>query len=431
MNSLLIKVGVNMSVGEVKNLEGLVEAFRREGVEEALLRECLEQLQEQLVSELCGSRYRPLKQGYRRAGTRKRTIKTRRGPVSFRLAIVQADDQGKLAYPLLECLNVRPYQRMSRDLIQAAVGLSLRSTYGDASLGLWEATGIRLGKSTLHRQVQETAPALEAHYRDSLPGCACPLVFADGTQTHGIRGKNEVNVAVGVDADSGEKVLLGLGVNRCWGRIREQATPFVCEDAVVIADAEPAIRQNMLEQNQSFQCCILHAVKTVNYYLWSQGVSAEERKTLRRELEQLLYTLKNSVLKHLKDHNLEALEQRIDATKRGLRQLATNLKEKGYCKAYRFIQNSGNHLLTFAYLALKGLHVPWTSNLIERVMGEVAKRCKNRWMHWSTQGLQNILTFVLIQFTQPQRLQKFWKDFLGPIPLFKFTLTNIKEAPRF
>ena len=38
-------------------------------------------------------------------------------------------------------------------------------------------------------------------------------------------------------------------------------------------------------------------------------------------------------------------------------------------------------------------------NLIEGLMGEVSKRCKHQWMHWSTDGLRNILILVLVRYT--------------------------------
>ena len=56
-------------------------------------------------------------------------------------------------------------------------------------------------------------------------------------------------------------------------------------------------------------------------------------------------------------------------------------------------------MVTFAELALEGGRIPYTTNRIERLMGEISKRCKHRWMHWSTRGLKNILTLVLVWYT--------------------------------
>ena len=68
--------------------------------------------------------------------------------------------------------------------------------------------------------------------------------------------------------------------------------------------------------------------------------------------------------------------------------------------------------------------MPYTNNLIERLMGEVAKRVKNRWMHWSTEGLENLLNILLIRYCN-RRLyaslkQKYYKD--------DSTVINVKKT---
>lgn len=64
--------------------------------------------------------------------------------------------------------------------------------------------------------------------------------------------------------------------------------------------------------------------------------------------------------------------------------VAKKLKREGY-KASAFIAKNARLTVTFSKLALEGVTTPYTSNVVERLMGEIAKRCKNRWMHWSTE----------------------------------------------
>ena len=66
--------------------------------------------------------------------------------------------------------------------------------------------------------------------------------------------------------------------------------------------------------------------------------------------------------------------------------------------AAKFLRNSANYLTTFAKLAIKQIRIPYTNNLIERLMGEIAKRVKNKWMHWSTTGLENLLNILLARY---------------------------------
>lgn len=54
-------------------------------------------------------------------------------------------------------------------------------------------------------------------------------------------------------------------------------------------------------------------------------------------------------------------------------------------------------MLTFARPAMKEVVLSYTNNLVERLIGKVAKRVKNRWMHWSAEGLENLLNNMLVR----------------------------------
>ena len=66
-------------------------------------------------------------------------------------------------------------------------------------------------------------------------------------------------------------------------------------------------------------------------------------------------------------------------------------------------------MVTFAQLTLEDVEIPYTTNKIERLMGETSKRCKHKWMHWSTEVLRNILTIILIRYTNQQLYNQFKK----------------------
>ena len=74
----------------------------------------------------------------------------------------------------------------------------------------------------------------------------------------------------------------------------------------------------------------------------------------------------------------------IDAIFRELHDVACGLRGRGYPKAAAFVMKHRRFMVTFAELALEGIEIPYTTNRIERLMGEVSKRYKHMWMHWST-----------------------------------------------
>jgi len=70
-------------------------------------------------------------------------------------------------------------------------------------------------------------------------------------------------------------------------------------------------------------------------------------------------------------------------------------------------------MVTFAMLAAKHVRVPYTNNLIERLMGEIVKRVKNKWMHWSTKGLENLLNILLARYCNASLYSKMKEKYLN------------------
>ena len=138
-------------------------------------------------------------------------------------------------------------------------------------------------------------------------------------------------------------------------------------------------------------------LRDTSFKLWQdREMTLEDRKGIIRTLETLLFSLKNSVEKHRKDGDLDALKGRINSTVDELKKLANELLKFGCSKAASFIRDYSNTIVTFAVLAFKGRKVPWNSNLIERLMGEISKRTKHKWMRWTTKGLETIILNLIL-----------------------------------
>jgi len=83
------------------------------------------------------------------------------------------------------------------------------------------------------------------------------------------------------------------------------------------------------------------------------------------------------------------------------------------------LKKYSNHVVTYAILLAGGKYIPWNSNIIERLMGEIQKRCKHKWMRWTTQGQESILNLILTRYTN----KKYYKEFKNQ----KFHTQNIKN----
>ncbi|MFZ3167553.1 MAG: hypothetical protein WA130_08040 [Candidatus Methanoperedens sp.] len=208
--------------------------------------------------------------------------------------------------------------------------------------------------------------------------------FSDGTKTHSQEkglDKNEVNVVLGMIND--KKFILGAKVNESWNEMAKgmRSSKAVTDKTVFCGDTEKEMKNAMTKDDELYQLDLVHAARIAGYKLWEDKImSLEERRTIVSKLEGVLYTLKNSVEKHLLDKNTDDLKDRINTTVNELKKMSKELWKLGCRKTAMFIKEYSNSMVVFAKFAVNGRKVPWNSNIIERLMGEIAKRTKHKWM---------------------------------------------------
>jgi transposase-like protein len=83
----------------------------------------------------------------------------------------------------------------------------------------------------------------------------------------------------------------------------------------------------------------------------------------------------------------------------GLKRISEDLYKSGCVKAVDFNRKYSNFIVTFARLVIEGRKVPWNTNIIERLMGEISKRAKHKWMMWTTRGLEAIMRIILTRYS--------------------------------
>ena len=380
-------------------IEGLKEKNRQS------LKESIETYQKRLLDELCGLKHNPKPNSiYRRAGSGRhlKTIVTSLGVVRFKTWKVRNLATGETLTPILDILDVRG-RKYTRQVKAQCAELTSKLSYGDTREEYHRLTGLRIPKSTIHGFTQELAPGmLNANLNAATSSQPqMPVILADGTEVRSIQTGEFNQVRVAISVDTRGKQLLSLTVNQPYSTLPQ--------GSILISDGEPDLKHHDPEMHQ---LCILHAMKRLMYALWKERASKEEREYLKTELERILYTLINSTTRHVNDGDHEALRRRIESTLRELSNLAATLKRQGYREASEFIARNAKLLVTFAELALKGIRIPYTTNKIERLMGEIAKRCKHKWAHWSDEGLKNTLTLILTHYTNPTLYEEYWQTYI-------------------
>ena len=394
------------------NLASISRKLDEMNISKEILASTIVKLQEGLEDDLCGPKYsRNPNRLFRRAGTTERTLYTRHGKVSFKLAKVYSKESDCIMRPLLLYIGVEPRQRIIDDLLLECAETATYLTYRDSKTVIENLTRAEVSRSRIHDCVQKVGVFMNEE-RHKAPAKDQQLVEGDGTKCHGLRGKkNEVNVILGKNQETGEKELLGLGVNEDW---KETAAQFKGKAESAVSDNEPSLRNALLEKAANYQACVRHSVSDVRFYLWNAGLPKDRRKEIANRLTTVLETLHNSVNKHLADRDFERLKWRIDWTLSELDNISRALLEDGLDTVARFIKNAANYLVTFAKLALKDTCIPITNNLIERLMGEIAKRIKHKWMHWSTKGLENLLNILLARYCNRRLYDDMKAKYLSP-----------------
>jgi len=125
-----------------------------------------------------------------------------------------------------------------------------------------------------------------------------------------------------------------------------------------------------------------------------------------------VFHLKNSVAKHRPNEEFVAIRKRIARTTDRIEKTAWQLDQYGSEKASRYLRQWLPSIVTLAEKAIGGFEVPWASNPVERVMGEVSRRCKNQWIRWTKEGLEALLQFRLVKYTDPEHYRAFLDELL-------------------
>jgi DNA-binding Lrp family transcriptional regulator len=357
----------------------------------------IEELQDRIILKLCGPKY-SRNHPFKRASSYTKQLRTAMGTVNFKVQKIRNPDDNAVSSPILECLDVKR-RRYSKDLRMKLAEYASKMSYQDASLEFETATGIRVPKRSIHRFVHEVAqPLLQANRQHSVPKQERESVMADSTEVRALHSREMNNVHVLI-SNSGH--LLHLDVNDQWPKLRVET---------LVSDNEAGLTDAI--NPERYQFCILHALKFLLFTLWGDGMSKDDRLKVEAAVKEALFTLVNSTKKHLQDKDHNRLQKRIDKTLNILNKIARQLEKQGYARAADFIFRNGRFTVTFAQLALQDIKIPYTTNRIERLMGEVSKRCKHKWMHWSTRGLKDILTIILVRYTNRPLYDNFKKAYI-------------------
>jgi len=272
--------------------------------------------------------------------------------------------------------------------------------------------------TTINRRAKKYGHKLKQFLPDCVAGTDADAVIPDGTKCHSQdddRSSHSVQATLGEDTAEESRSLLDLSVNADWDETAAELDDIgaVTDDATVVSDADSGIVTAFTDENRDHQ---LDPSTSAERWVTPSGTMASSPWTVGRrsflEVIDEVFHLKNSVAKHRPAEEFAAIRSRIARTRERLEKTAWQLEQFGSAKAAGYLRRWLPSIVTFAEHAVEGFEVPWTSNPVERLMGEVSKRCKNQWMRWTAEGLEAILQLRLVKYADPEYYQAFLDELL-------------------
>jgi len=271
--------------------------------------------------------------------------------------------------------------------------------------------------TTINRRAKKYGHKLKQFLPDCVAGTDADAVIPDGTKCHSQdddRSSHSVQATLGEDTAEESRSLLDLSVNADWDETAAELDDIgaVTDDATVVSDADSGIVTAFTDENRDHQLDPSTSAERWVTPLGRWRLPLDRRKEIVSEVIDEVFHLKNSVAKHRPAEEFAAIRSRIARTRERLEKTAWQLEQFGSAKAAGYLRRWLPSIVTFAEHAVEGFEVPWTSNPVERPMGEVSKRCKNQWMRWTAEGLEAILQLRLVKYADPEYYQAFLDELL-------------------
>jgi len=433
---------ISLDPNKTLPLATLAESLTEIQLEATILEEIVKSLDKRLVESFCGQKHARGNgnRRFQRAGTTTRTAVTTAGEHEFTLHHVKdtagTDDDPTYFRPLENFIEFDGQRIYQEDLSLQAADLATSLSYRDA-VAHGDGFTPMPSRTTINRRVHEYGRKLGDFVRERLPGTNADTVVPDGTKCHSQDDHgthHDVNVTLGqITEDDTETTLLDVNVNESWDNTAAalEENEAVTDDATVVSDAEESLVDAFETSYRSHQLDLVHVGRTLGYKLWEDGTfPLETRKAIASDVTNDLFHLKNSVALHAPRNERLAIRERIDQTLENLTKEAWRLEQQDSLKAAAYLRKWAEATVTFAELALEGQEVPWTSNVVERAMGEISKRCKNQWMRWTESGLESLLWLNLVRYADPEQFGAFADELLERSAKTAITLEVSVDATR-
>jgi len=405
---------INFTIDGEFTLVNIAEKIKNLELEKLVLNQFVENINEIITTELCGDKYQHNKKEtqFERAGNYTRKIITLLGESELKIDKIRNKSTKEIFKPILPILGINPYKNSQDDIVFTSMDIATKSSYRDTVYIMENFLKKTLSPSTINRKLIKLGIEIKEFIKNKNKENneeEYDHFYGDGTKSHSQedRYKNDIKVAM-THNKKGEKVFLGCNVNKSWHDLGEELDELnvLTPDAVLVSDAEPGLKNALVTAERKYQLDFIHFIRDIGFKLWNdEKLDLDMRKNIKKYVEKIIYKLKNQTLKYAE--NKKELKMKINEAVDKLQEFSEYLYEIDCKKTASFINKHSNDVVTFAILTVDGKNIPWNSNSIERLMGEIQKRCKHKWMRWTTQGQESLLNLILTRYINPENYEEF------------------------
>ena len=316
-------------------------------------------------------------------GKRRRKLMTSEGEINFMLQQVQCKNCNKIHRPLIKWLGLTPRQLITEELIDKSLEVAIHTSYKTASRLTKSLTGGKIGSHKIRDSMLKKGEEIREHQANEPPEeftafCEDSTKVKTGTTKRG----DDINIVYGI---TGRKLI----INKETGEIKRQLLTGKILSVEVGNDAEIKIQhktKNVMsdgagsvkkktkykDKNIIFHRCQWHLSRMLGFALYNDGLKSKKQRV--PFVSKLALIIKHSFKNYGKYY----------------KELIQELKEKGYLKAMKYLQNAEQEFYNTKEKPILIDGIPLLSNSpVERVMREIDRRVDNG-ARWSQKGVEAI-----------------------------------------
>lgn len=397
-----------------------------QSVYEQVTQVVIECYQEHVVGLLCTSSGLKAKQGlglhddkqhaghrcrgrrFKRAGywSEDRRLRSERGEVWFRPALVECVKCGKHLTPILEALELEARQTHTELLLNRVIEAIADTSYQRGMDQLSVLAEVPVPKSTAHRWAATVEMPVKEIGKDDLLG-------ADGTgfKKQGSK-KGQVRLVLQIGAE-GKVRPVGVWAGTSWKDIAEEVKDRQQgQGSLFFSDGERGLEDWLGPLCEYSQRGHWHAVREVGYALWEDKMPFKERRHEQKEVGKLIaLEIPEEDIELVSEREKVQLGNRIAQAEKQLDALCEEFESKGYPKASTYLKRARDQLFNHLRLWLDtGIIAPRTTSIIENLIRELVRRLKKIGWNWSDEGATRMGRIVMIRRYDPKAWYRYWNE---------------------